>query len=55
MDAAGTQYSKEASYILIETGKGQIKDYDRVSKVLSFEDPEKAIEISFKGWKNLKL
>lgn len=45
--------AKEASYILIETGKGQIKDYDRVSTVLSFEDPEKAIEISFKGWKNL--
>jgi len=29
--------AKEASYILIETGKGQIKDYDRVSTVLSLK------------------
>lgn len=45
---------KYASFILIKSGQAQLQDYDRLSTVLSFEDSQKAIEVSFEGWKKLK-
>lgn len=46
--------AKYASSVLINSNNARYEDYDRVSTVLSFEDPEKAIKISFTGWEKLK-
>ncbi len=46
---------KYASFILIKSGQAQLQDYDRLSTVLSFEDSQKAIEVSFEGWKKTEI
>ncbi|RUM29886.1 MAG: hypothetical protein DSY32_02800, partial [Aquifex sp.] len=46
--------AREASEILVKTGKGDLVDYERLSIIYAVKNPEKAFQYSFEGWKRFK-